>query len=145
VKLTKTEELHDLLGLGRDSDGTPDTDNKSNLGLGRDVETTLGLGIAAVGNGGLIGSLVLSSVLLSGSNGILLVLTLLLPGIVGSLLGLFGNLGLVACFLRTDSGTLLAIFLSSFSTSHCANAYGSGTKTSIVVLRKPSHCGVATE
>ena len=47
VELTKAEELHDLLGLGGNSDNTADSDNQSNLGLGRDVESTVGLGLAA--------------------------------------------------------------------------------------------------
>ena len=104
VELTETEELHNLLGLGRDSDGTSDTDNKSNLGPSWDVESTLGLGLTAVGNSSIVGSLVLSSVLLGGSDGILLVLALLLPGIVGSLLGLHGDLGLSGLLLEDGFG-----------------------------------------
>jgi len=111
VDLTKTEELHDLLGLGRDSNGTSDTDDKSNLGLGGDVESTLGLGLTTVGNSGIVGGLVLSSVLLGGGDGILLVLTLLLLSLVGSLLGLVSNLSLSGLLLENGFGNLACHFL----------------------------------
>jgi len=111
VDLTKTEELHDLLGLGRDSDGTSDTDNKGNLGLSGDVESTLSLGLTTVGNSGIVGSLVLSSVLLGGGDSILLVLTLLLLSIVGSLLGLVSNLSLSGLLLENGFGNLACHFL----------------------------------
>mmetsp|Transcript_1140 Transcript_1140/g.2293 ORF Transcript_1140/g.2293 Transcript_1140/m.2293 type:complete len:260 (+) Transcript_1140:136-915(+) len=65
VQLTKTEELHNLLGLGGDTNGTTDTDNKANLGLSRDVETTLGLGLAAIVNSFLLLLGVFSVVLFS--------------------------------------------------------------------------------
>mmetsp|Transcript_5731 Transcript_5731/g.9647 ORF Transcript_5731/g.9647 Transcript_5731/m.9647 type:complete len:257 (-) Transcript_5731:32-802(-) len=116
VDLTKTEELHDLLGLGRDSDSTPDTDDKSNLGLSRDVESTLGLGLTTVGNSGLVGSLVLSSVLLGGSDSILLVLTLLLPGFVGGLLGLLSNLSLSGLLLENGFGDACHFLIFLFTT-----------------------------
>ena len=64
VELTKAEELHDLLGLGGNSDNTADSDNQSDLRLGRDEEASVGLGLAAVGDGGLLGSLVFLIVLL---------------------------------------------------------------------------------
>jgi len=106
VDLTKTEELHDLLGLGGDTDGTSDTDDQGNLGHGRDEESTSSLGLTAVGDSGLIGGLVLSGVLFSGSNGVLLVLTLLLLGIVRGLLGLISELALCGLLLEDGFGDL---------------------------------------
>jgi len=94
VNLTKAEELHDLLGLGRHADGTPNTDDQGEFGHGRDVEPALSLGLAAVGNGGVIGGLVFCGVLLRGSDGILLVLALLLLRLVRGLLRLSGDFGL---------------------------------------------------
>ena len=106
VDLTKTEELHDLLGLGRNSNGTTDTDDQGNLGHGRDVESTLSLGLTTVGDSGLIGGLVLSGILLGRSDGVLLVLTLLLLGLVRGLLGLRGDLGLGGLLLENGFGNL---------------------------------------
>ena len=100
MDLTKTEELHNLLCLGRDSNGTPDTNDQGKLWHGRYVEPTRGLGLTAVGNSGGIGGLVFSIVLFGGSDGVLLVLTLLLLGFVGCLLGLLGKLCLGGLLLE---------------------------------------------
>mmetsp|Transcript_25127 Transcript_25127/g.37179 ORF Transcript_25127/g.37179 Transcript_25127/m.37179 type:complete len:223 (-) Transcript_25127:51-719(-) len=72
VDLTKTEELHNLLGLGVDSDDTANTNDKSNLGLGRDVESSSGLGLTTVVDGLLLGGGVFGSVLGSVGHGELL-------------------------------------------------------------------------
>ncbi len=64
VELTKAEKLHDLLGLGGDSDNTANADDKSKLRFGRDEESTVGLGLAAVVDGELLGGLVFFIVLL---------------------------------------------------------------------------------
>ena len=106
VDLTKTEELHDLLGLGRDTDSTPDTDDQGDLGHRGDKKSTLSLSFAPAGDGRVVGGLVLGSVLFSVGDGIFLILTLLLPGIVGSLLGLSGELGLGGLLLENGFGDL---------------------------------------
>lgn len=67
VKLTKTEELHDLLGLGGNSDDTANTDDQTQFGFSRDEESAVDLGLAAVGDGKLFGGLVLFVVLLGAS------------------------------------------------------------------------------
>lgn len=100
MDLTQTEKLHDLLRLGRDSNGTSDTDDQGNFGQSRDKKSTLSLGLATVGNGSVIGSFVFSVVLFRGSDGVLLILTLLLLGFVRSLLGLRGKLGLSGLLLE---------------------------------------------
>jgi len=46
VDLEKTEQLEDLAGLGSDVVDTLDTDNEDKLGLGGNVEVTVGLGLA---------------------------------------------------------------------------------------------------
>jgi hypothetical protein len=46
VDLEKTEQLKDLAGLGSDGVDTLDTDNEDKLGLGGNVEVTVGLGLA---------------------------------------------------------------------------------------------------
>mmetsp|Transcript_3436 Transcript_3436/g.8169 ORF Transcript_3436/g.8169 Transcript_3436/m.8169 type:complete len:297 (+) Transcript_3436:159-1049(+) len=79
VELTKAEELHDLLGLRGDSDNTADADDQSKLGFGGDEESTVGLGLAAVVDGKLLGGLVLFVVLLG--------VSLELDGIGGGLFG----------------------------------------------------------
>jgi len=106
VDLSKAEKLHDLLGLGRNSNSTPNANNQSELGHGRNVEPTLCLRLATVGNRGLLCGLVLGTVLLSGSNGILLILTLLLLGVVRGLLRLLGELGLGSLLLEHRLGDL---------------------------------------
>jgi hypothetical protein len=45
VDLEKTEQLEDLAGLGSDVVDTLDTDNEDKLGLGGNVEVTVGLGL----------------------------------------------------------------------------------------------------
>jgi len=45
VDLEKTQQLHDLAGLGGDVVDTLDTDNEGKLGLGGNVEVTGGLGL----------------------------------------------------------------------------------------------------
>jgi len=106
VDLTKAEELHDLLGLGGDSDGTPDADDQGELWHGGDIESALRLGLTAVGDSRLICSLVFSTVLLRSSDGIFLVLALLLFSIVGGLLGLFGELRLGGLLFQSRFGDL---------------------------------------
>jgi len=64
VELTKTEELHDLLGLGGDSDDTADSDDQAELRFSGDEESTVGLGLAAVVDGKLFGGSIFSIVLL---------------------------------------------------------------------------------
>lgn len=63
VKLTKTEELHDLLGLGGNSDDTADADDQSKLRFGRDEESAIDLGLAAVVDGKLLSGFVFFIVL----------------------------------------------------------------------------------
>lgn len=46
VDLEKTEQLENLAGLGSNVVDTLDTDNKDKLGLGGNVEVTVGLGLA---------------------------------------------------------------------------------------------------
>jgi hypothetical protein len=67
VDLTKTEELHDLLGLGGNSDDTANTDDQTQFGFGRDEKSAVDLGLAAVSDGKLYGGLVLFVVLLGDS------------------------------------------------------------------------------
>ena len=100
VDLAEAEELHDLLCLRRDTDDSANTDDEGDLRLGGDVESTLGLGLAAVGDGGLISGLVFSGILLGGGDGVLLILALLLLGLVAGLLGLLGELGLSRLLLQ---------------------------------------------
>merc|ERR1719437_318455 len=64
VELTKTEELHNLLGLGGDSDNTANSDDQSQFWLSRNKETTFGLGLTAVFDSKLLGGLVLLVILL---------------------------------------------------------------------------------
>ena len=54
MQLTETKQLHDTLGLGGNTDRTTDTDYQSQLGFGRDVKATFGLGLATVINGFLV-------------------------------------------------------------------------------------------
>ncbi len=96
--------MHDLLSLGRNTNGTTDANDQCELGHGRDVESTLNLRLATVGNGGLVGGLVFRGVLFGGCYGILLVLALLLLGLVGGLLGLIGDLGLGGLLLEDGFG-----------------------------------------
>lgn len=65
VDLEKTEQLEDLAGLGSDVVDTLDTDNEDKLGLGGNVEVTVGLGLTTETD--LIGFLgtVLTNVLVS--------------------------------------------------------------------------------
>jgi hypothetical protein len=65
VDLEKTEQLEDLAGLGSDVVDTLDTDNEDKLGLGGNVEVTVGLGLTTKTD--LIGFLgtVLTNVLVS--------------------------------------------------------------------------------
>ena len=58
VDLAKTEELHNLLGLGRNTNYTTNTNNESKLRLGRDVEAAIGLGCSAALDRLLLGGLV---------------------------------------------------------------------------------------
>ena len=79
VELTKTEELHNLLGLGGNTDGTSNSDNKGKLGLSRDVESSLLLGLTAVVDGRLL---------------FLGVFLIILLGVGGKSLGVGSSLGL---------------------------------------------------
>ena len=106
VDLPQAEKLHNLLGLGRNSNGTPDTNDQGELGHGGHEESTLCLGLTTVGNCRLLGGLVFGGVLLGGSDRILLVLALLLPGFVGRLLGLLCNFGLGGLLLQDGFGDL---------------------------------------
>ena len=106
VDLTKAEQLHNLLGLGRDTDGTADTNDESKLRHRRDIEPALGFGLTAVGYSSFISSLVFGSILLGLSDGIFLVLTLLLTGLIRCLLGLLCELGLGGLFLEDGFGDL---------------------------------------
>ena len=106
VDLAKTEQLHNLLGLGRNANGTADTDDEGKLGHSGDIESSLGLGLTTVGYSSFISSLVFGSILLSLGDGIFLVLTLLLTGLVGCLLGLLSELGLSGLLLEDGFGDL---------------------------------------
>ena len=63
VQLSKSKELHHLLGLGGDSDGTSNTNHKDKLGLSRNIEASFQLGLASVIDSGLYFGLVVSIVL----------------------------------------------------------------------------------
>lgn len=63
VDLEKTEELHDLAGLGGDVVDTADTDNEHKLGLGRNVVVTLSASLAGSLDLGALGISVLGVVL----------------------------------------------------------------------------------
>lgn len=106
VDLAEAEELEDLLGLGADADDTADADDEGDLGLGGDVEATLGLGLAAVGNGGLLLGLVLGLVLLGVGDEGLLVGLLLGAGGLGLGKGGLGDLGLGGLLLENGLGGL---------------------------------------
>jgi len=67
VKLTKTKELHDFLGLGRNSNDTANSDDQAQFGFGRDEESTVDLGLSAVADSKLLGSIVFFIVLLGSS------------------------------------------------------------------------------
>jgi len=114
VDLAKAEELHDLLSLGADSDDTPDPDHKRKLGLGRDVETTLGLSLApcldSISHSGSILSSVLGTISLED----LLVSSTLLRGGDGGLLSGRRNLGSSRLLLLNTLGNL-GHFVSVYS------------------------------
>jgi hypothetical protein len=98
--------LHDLLGLGRDPDRTPDPDDESYLGLGGDEEPALGLGLAAVLDRLPLGLGVLVVVLLGGRQELLGVgLGLFGGGLLGGGLGI-GDLRLRRLLLQDGFGSL---------------------------------------
>ena len=104
VDLTEAEELHNLLGLGGDTDGTPDADDEGELRHGGDVEPAGDLGLAAVRDRRGLGGGVLGAELLGGGDGVLLVGALLLLGLVRGLLRLFGDFGLGGLLLENGLG-----------------------------------------
>jgi hypothetical protein len=100
VKLSQTEQLHNLLGLGGDSDGTANTDDKTKLGLGRDVESSVDLGLAAVVDGLLFCLLEFRIVLLGSLSELLHISYTLGFGFLGSLGGGLSELGLSGLLLQ---------------------------------------------
>lgn len=94
VDLAKAEELHDLLCLGANADNTADANDKGNLGLGGDVEASLGLGGPTVVDRLLLCGLVLSLILRGVSDELLLVGALLGLGGLGFSEGSLGDLSL---------------------------------------------------
>mmetsp|Transcript_23643 Transcript_23643/g.47946 ORF Transcript_23643/g.47946 Transcript_23643/m.47946 type:complete len:220 (+) Transcript_23643:556-1215(+) len=106
VDLTETEQLHDLLGLGANSDDTADADDQGELGLSRDVESPRGLGGAALGDGLVLGGLILGLVLRGVGGEGLLVGRLLRLGGLGGGEGVRGDLGLGLLLLEDGLGDL---------------------------------------
>ena len=106
VDLTEAEELHDLLGLGVDADDTADTNDKGELGLLRDEEPTLVLGLPTSHNGSPLGSGVLGGVLCAVGGELLLVSAVHLLGGLGGDLGISGNLGLSGLLLQNGFRSL---------------------------------------
>jgi len=106
VDLEKTEQLENLAGLGSNVVDTLDTDNKDKLGLGGNVEVTVGLGLATETD--LIALLVavLTDVLISTleDNSALLALSLLELKLLGSSFsgGLFVGLSLLEESFRDE-------------------------------------------
>mmetsp|Transcript_31847 Transcript_31847/g.52500 ORF Transcript_31847/g.52500 Transcript_31847/m.52500 type:complete len:219 (-) Transcript_31847:141-797(-) len=68
VKLQQTKETHDLLGLWRDSNATTNAHHQTELWFGRDVESSIDLGLAAIVNGSLLFGSIFSSILLGVSS-----------------------------------------------------------------------------
>mmetsp|Transcript_40798 Transcript_40798/g.122908 ORF Transcript_40798/g.122908 Transcript_40798/m.122908 type:complete len:258 (-) Transcript_40798:85-858(-) len=106
VNLAKTEELHNLLGLGRDTDDTANTDNERQLRLGRHVEATSGLCLTTVSDSLLVRSFVLSLILSGGLQCVLLIRLLLLLGCLGRFQRHLGELGLSGLLLENGFRSL---------------------------------------
>jgi len=107
VDLKETEELEDLTGLGGDLVDTLDTDDKDKLGLGRDVERAIFLGITRDADLLTLCFAVLLHVLFGTlEDDIALLFVLLLPGFSGrgTVLGrLFIGLALLEKSLRDEN------------------------------------------